>query len=158
MKLSIRPSTLEDVNFLSTRLREADREDVLAAGSESPEASLLAGFRMSDECSTVTDSEGTPIFMFGVIPLETDPSVGCIWLLSSDEIEKHQVEFLRRCRPFVDHLMKNYRVIGNFTDCRNKLHHRWLRWCGFKFYGTVQGRGPGSLPFYDFARTRDEHV
>ena len=83
--------------------------------------------------------------MFGV------SKEGAIWLLASDEIYRIRFSFLRESRKVIDFLNQKYPTLWNYVDCRNELHIRWLKWCGFKFlrkinYGVLQ------LPFYEFIK------
>lgn len=154
--LTARPSTTEDVAFLAPRLRKEDVEEVLAAGGASMEESLTDGLLSPDGCFTAIDEDGRPVLMFGTVPHPAIPMVGFIWLLASEEITKHRLDFLRKTRPFVDHFHEKYQLLMNFTDCRNTVHHRWLRWCGFSFINTVKGLGPGDHPFFEVVKLRNE--
>lgn len=156
--LTARPSTPEDVAYLAPRLRKEDVEEVLAAGGVSVEGSLMEGVLSPDGCFTAIDEESRPVLMFGTVPHPIDQLVGCIWLLASEDISKHRLDFLRKTRPFVDHFHERYPILMNFTDCRNTVHHRWLRWCGFSFINTVKGLGPGDHPFYEVVRLRTTNV
>lgn len=154
--LSVRPSIREDVASVAPRLRKEDREEVLAAGGASVEGSLMEGFLSPDGCYTVVTEEGLPIIMFGTSPHPADDMVGAVWLLATDEIADYRMEFLKRCRPYVDLMQEKYPILMNFTDCRNDVHHRWLRWCGFFFINKVKGFGPEGHPFYEVVRIRKE--
>jgi hypothetical protein len=154
--LIARPSIMQDALDLAPRLRKEDVEEVLAAGGKSALASLMEGVQLSDACFTCVDGDGRPVLMFGTVPHPTDQLVGCIWLLASDEIAKHRIRFLRECPRYVEGFQRKYPVLMNFTDCRNHLHHKWLRWCGFDFINIVKGFGPGDHPFYEVVRIRKD--
>ncbi|MGP4725197.1 hypothetical protein ACSV5S_11035 [Agrobacterium deltaense] len=154
--LTARPSTAEDVAYLAPRLRKEDVEEVLAAGGVTMEESLMDGLQSPDGCFSGIDEDGNPVVMFGTAPHPASPMVGCIWLLASDDIHKHRTDFLRKTRPFVDLFQDKYQLLMNYTDCRNVLHHRWLRWCGFSFINIVKGLGPGDHPFFEVVRIRND--
>ncbi|WP_313196207.1 hypothetical protein [Shinella zoogloeoides] len=154
--LTARPSTPEDVAYLAPRLRHADVAEVLAAGGASIEESLMDGLASPDGCFTAIDENGNPVLMFGTAPHPALSEVGCIWLLASDEIAKHRTDFLRNTRPFVERFHQKYPLLMNYTDCRNTVHHRWLRWCGFSFINIVKGLGPGDHPFYEVVKLRND--
>lgn len=154
--ITVRFSTPEDVAYLAPRLRKEDLEEIMAAGATSAEESLLDGLASPDACLTGVDEAGRPMLMFGTSPHPTDPMVGLVWLLASDEVLKHRTDFLRKSRQFMAIFNAKYPILMNFTDCRNTVHHRWLRWCGFHFINTVRGIGPGNHPFYEVVRVRNE--
>lgn len=155
MKIELRPSTHEDARALAPRLRKDDLNELLAAGYPNAEASLMDGVNSPDGCTTV-DVEGLgPVLMFGVGPHPYDSLVGGVWLLGSDDIARIRFPFLRQCRGVIEGFHEKYPVLMNYTDHRNALHHRWLKWCGFVFINTVPGNGPGNLPFYEFVRVRN---
>lgn len=153
--LEARPSRPADISSLAPRLRKADLDELLAAGYGNAEAALMEGFLSPDGCTTVIRPDGEPIMMFGVAPHPHDDLIGCVWLLGTDDIARNGVTFLRHSRQFIDRFHEKYPVLMNFTDCRNAVHHRWLRWCGFMFINMVPGRGPGNHPFYEFVRVRN---
>ncbi|MFB2563649.1 phage protein Gp13 family protein [Rhizobium sp. IMFF44] len=152
--LETRPSQPEDVTYLAPRLREADRQELLAAGSPSPEQSLTDGLMLSKQCISIVDEEDRAVAMFGVCP-SSEEGVGFVWLLGSDEIKRDKTKFLRRSKQWVDIFHEEFAVLTNFVDRRNEVHLKWLRWLGFKFLRIVNAPGPGNLPFYEFARIRN---
>ena len=140
-----RVSIKSDIEYLAPRLRYEDKRELLTSSGNTPYQSLLNGFIASDVCFTITDQENIPVGMFGVTP------EGAIWLLATPEIKRIRFSFLRESRKVVDFLNNQYPKLWNFVDCRNELHLRWLKWCGFKFirkinYGVLQ------QPFYEFEK------
>lgn len=154
MLIEARPSRLEDVHRMAPRLRQADLDELLAMGCRSAEEALMDGLRSPDGCTTVVTDGGEPALMFGTVPHPFDDLMGCIWMLGTKEIEKNRVQFLRRSKEFIDRFHEKYPVLMNYTDCRNHVHHRWLRWCGFIFLNRVSF--PGGHDFYEFVRVRND--
>ena len=155
MRETFRFSTMEDAEKLAPVLREEDVQEVLAAGSTSPLASLRRGVRFSKPAITVDDENGNPALMMGVAP-SVDPEVGHIWLLSSDIITRRPTTFLRQSRPWLEFFHSRYPVLTNRVDARNVVHIKWLRWLGFTFLKQYPGSGPGNYPFHEFVRL--QHV
>jgi hypothetical protein len=149
--LETRLSRPEDVTYLAPRLRDADRQELLAAGASSPEQSLQEGLKLSKSCVSIVDDQDNAVAMFGVCP-SPDEGVGFIWLLGSDDIKQNKTRFLRRSKQWIETFHQEFPVLTNFVDQRNEVHLLWLRWLGFKFLRTVNAPGPGNLPFYEFAR------
>ena len=105
----------------------------------------MRGYVASEICFTIVDKENVPVGMFGV------SKEGAIWLLASNDIYRIRFSFLRESRKVIDFLNQKYPTLWNYVDCRNELHIRWLKWCGFKFlrktnYGVLQ------QPFYEFIK------
>ena len=105
----------------------------------------MRGYVASEFCFTIVDKENVPVGMFGV------SKEGAIWLLASNDIYRIRFSFLRESRKVIDFLNQKYPTLWNYVDCRNELHIRWLKWCGFKFlrktnYGVLQ------QPFYEFIK------
>ena len=64
------------------------------------------------------------------------------------EVEK---PFLKQCRELVNFLAKEHKILWNYVDCRNELHIKWLKWCGFKFLRKVN-YGVLNQPFYEIIK------
>jgi len=141
----IRKTIFEDIDFLAPRLRQEDKREILANSGSTPYNALLRGYVASELCFTIVDKENVPVGMFGV------NKVGAIWLLATNDIYRIRFSFLRESRQVVELLNQKYPRLWNFVDCRNKLHIRWLKWCGFIFLRKVK-YGVLQQPFYEFIR------
>jgi hypothetical protein len=98
---------------------------------------------------TIFNPKNKPVGIFGID--DWGNGVGGIWLLATKDLAKIQIAFLKQCREVVKFLNTKYKILWNFVDCRNQLHIKWLKWCGFKFlrktnYGVLQ------KPFYEIIR------
>ena len=145
----MRMSTLKDVEYLAPRLRFGDKQEILASLGLTPLDGLKLSFSNSTLCLTIVNLKGLPVGIFGIADL--GGGVGGLWLLASEDLATVQISFLRECKKVIQLLNKKYKILWNFVDCRNELHVRWLKWCGFKFlrkinYGVLQ------KPFYEFIR------
>lgn len=149
--LETRQSVLEDVAYLAPRLRDADLQELLAAGVPSAQTALEDGFRHSKYCISIVNDSDKAVAMFGCGAFDGD-DVGYIWLLGSDEIKQHPTRFLRRSKVWIDTFHREFPILTNYVDQRNTVHLHWLRWLGFSMLRTVEMAGPGNHPFYEFAR------
>ena len=145
----MRMSTLSDVEYLAPRLRFGDKQEILASLGLTPLDGLKLSFGNSTLCLTIVNLKGLPVGIFGIADLGS--LVGGIWMLGSDDLAGIQIAFLKECKKVIHLLNKKYKILWNYVDCRNELHIKWLRWCGFKFlrktnYGVLQ------KPFYEFIR------
>ena len=141
----IRKTIPEDIEFLAPRLRYEDKREVLDASGSNPYQALTKGYNVSEICLTIVDTKDIPVGMFGV------SQEGAIWLLATPDIKRIRFSFLRESRKVVNILNHKYKLLWNFVDCRNELHLRWLKWCGFKFLRKVN-HGVNQKPFYEFIK------
>ena len=142
-------TTLEDIKYLAPRLRQEDKQEILAGSGLTPYEALLIGFKNSVVVFTIFNPKNKPVGIFGVDDLGN--GVGGIWLLATKDLAKIQIAFLKQCREVVKFLNTKYKILWNFVDCRNQLHIKWLRWCGFKFIRKLN-RGVLQKPFYEIIR------
>ena len=147
MSLYVRQSCAEDPVLLAPYLRQADRNEVEAASGATPLEALRQGYELSTDPRTVHEN-GYPIAMFGVSALGR--GVGAPWLLGSGQVEVNWFTFVRRSRDEFAKLRAGWRLLTNFIDERNTLHHRWIRWLGFEMVERVERYGKGGLPFWRF--------
>ena len=144
-----RLSTLEDIKYLAPRLRRTDKEEILAGIGATPYHALLIGYFECAVVFTIVNPKNKPVGIFGV--RDCEDGTGIIWLLATDELAKIQIAFLKECREVVKVLNKKYKILWNFVDCRNQLHIKWLKWCGFKFINK-KNYGVLNKPFYEVIR------
>lgn len=152
MSLTIRealPSDAEEISFL---LRPADRREIISCSGGDPLDRLVRAIAVSDRSWVAVDPSGTPVVLFGVAPV--GPGVGSPWMVCTPAIRDHGRQIARLTRPLSGALHANYAVLTNFSDCRNTLHHRWLRWAGFSFTGVTTEYAHDGSPFVEFIRTK----
>jgi len=156
-KVTAREAFLDDVRSLGPRLREADKREIVSRG-EDPELALEASWESSTQRYAIIRSDGTCIGIFGVGPAhhmsqKFGMSVGCVWMLGSNDLRHVRYSFLRQSREWVETLSKNYSVLWNWVDARNALHLKWLEWLGFKIIGTAPIGKSGEL-FHQFIKVK----
>jgi len=144
-----RLTTLEDIKYLAPRLRHSDKEEILAASGQTPYHALLNGYLNCAIVFTIVNPKNKPVGIFGVTDCRN--GTGAIWLLATDGLAKIQIAFLKECKEVVNVLNKKYKILWNFVDCRNSLHIKWLKWCGFQFINK-KNYGVLDKPFYEFIR------
>ena len=144
-----RLTTLEDIKYLAPRLRQTDKEEILAGIGKTPYHALLIGYLECAIVFTIVNPKNEPVGIFGVT--DCGDGTGAIWLLETDGLAKIQIAFLKECRKVVNVLNKKYKILWNFVDCRNQLHIKWLKWCGFQFINKTN-YGVLNKPFYEFIK------
>lgn len=131
-KYGIRDATIYDVEYLSDKLRDIDLREIDAVSGCSPKAALRSGLRLSDFCKVGT-VDGRPVCIYGVRKASSLMAVGYIWMLGTDDVDKHAMKFARECDIQVSEMMKGYEVVYNHCLAESKKTIRWLKWLGFVF-------------------------
>ena len=144
-----RLTTLEDIKYLAPRLRQEDKQEILAGSGLTPYEALHIGFKNAVIVFTIFNPKNKPVGIFGVD--DVGNGIGAIWLLATKDLAKIQIAFLKECREVIKFLNTKYKILWNFVDCRNQLHIKWLKWCGFKFIRRLN-RGVLQKPFYEIIR------
>ncbi len=144
--IQIVPARPSHIRTIARRMRQADRDEIAAASGRSPGSALVFSLRKSSAAWTAI-VDGQPEVMFGVGDINILAGVGAPWLLGTDAVEKHYIQFLRKSVSFRDQLLARYSVLRNFVDARNKASIRWLKWLGFQFSEPIDFRGH---PFFMF--------
>ncbi len=149
----VRSSIPSDVATVANGMRPEDVAEVKAQSGSDPKGGLLFCFFMSKPCMTLIGRHGKPIAMWGVVPNELGS--GRIWLLGHQSMFEDPCDkgyFLRESKIQLAKLHKQYSVLFNEVDARNKVHIRWLQWMGFTFIRKHPQWGPEARPFYEFVR------
>lgn len=134
---------------MGDHLRDADNMELEAILELTGVDALLFSLAHSDESYTVVDEDG-PSIMFG-LSATTQPTVGAIWMLSTERIHNYPRTFLKFSRRWVDFFNKKYPVLTNVVDLRNRVHIEWLRWLKCDFIDQIKV-GPNDTPFVQFVR------
>jgi hypothetical protein len=152
MKVHVRQSTQDDVEYLCDNLRPEDREEVLASHGSTREA-LQVGFDESEECWTITVKDtGEIAGIYGLARYDDDVAVP--WLLTTPAIKKIWLPFLRGSRKWVEEANQKYPLLTNAVDADYTVAINWLRFVGFTFIKKHEKWGVGNKPFLEFVRIR----
>ena len=151
----IRPVEPGDMEFVAEHMRIEDIEEVGALGLP-PYDAVIHSTAVSPIVYTLLQPDQIPCAIVGVATSSTYINWGTIWLLGTKGIEDHAVTFLRQSKPALDRLFNEsgHDVLYNYTYVNNTVHHKWLRWLGFKFIRKVT-LPPFDKEFYEFVRIKD---
>lgn len=152
---SVRPATMEDLEYMAPRLREADVREMKALDGSEPYPALVESFNASVLANVMVDDEGKPFAVYGVAPADwcSDCTVGVSWMLGTEDLKKHSMWFLRNFHWMLDEMHEHFPTFGNFADVRNTVHIRWLKWAGFEFGEKYPRNG---TYFWEHWRTKDK--
>lgn len=156
--LLARDASWRDIINVGLRMRDADREEVLASCGLTPiRACALSALASDWLVAVVREDTDLAVIVFGVTP-DWLPGHGVPWLLSAPEMTEARFSrtFLRHCRVFLRRMLDAYTVLSNRVDARNAVAIRWLTWLGFTIRPAAPW-GPLGLPFHKFELRRN-HV
>lgn len=128
--IEIVPAVPDHIDPIADRMRQTDRDEVLAASGRDPRSALEFSLRKSSIAHTAL-IDGVPEVMFGVGDVNILTRTGGPWLLGTDAIDRHWVSFLRGSIGSLAQLSARYDVLINLVDDRQSASIRWLRWLGF---------------------------
>ena len=152
---SVRLATVEDAVFIAPILREADRQECIAALGKTPEQFLPGSVAMSDMTFALCAEDGHCIGLFGVSTVPGfDGIVGSVWMVATNDLLPYARQFLREGAPWIDRLHERCPVLVNFVDARNTVHIRWIEWSGFTLLDTREQYGAAGIPFISFAKVK----
>jgi len=148
LKLVILPAKLEEVLWISSRLRPEDQNEVETATGKPVKDVLLKAFSLSrSECYTLRfNHEREPVAIFGVAEQDT---IGVPWFLATPDVTRGALSILREAPRWLDKWLLRYPSgLVNIVDSRNALHLRWIEAIGCSFGGTNLRNGVPFLFFY----------
>lgn len=149
MKVHVRASKQEDVDYLANNLREEDRREVLASHGSTTKA-LQDGLDNSEECWTFEVADTKEIAgMYGLGRL--DSMTACPWLLTSPAINKVWLPFLKGSRKWVKEVNNKYPLLVNYCDEDYTVAIKWLQFVGFTFINRVS---VNNKPFLECVRIK----
>jgi hypothetical protein len=147
-KIEIREVEEGDIAILVRNMREHDKQEVNAATNMGIRNAVKTSVNLSSYSKTGLVNDEL-VCMWGVCPISLLSSSGSPWMLGTDLIEKKQRVFLRRSKPWLDDIRKDYRYLENFVDARNVLSVKWLKWLGFEM-DEAEPYGIHGEPFHKF--------
>jgi len=148
----VRDAVEADVHALKDRLREKDKQEILATFAPSVECALADAFERSAMVYTI-ERAGVPVAMFGVEPETILSPAAVVWFLGADEMKSIKKAFLRGTRFFLDKFLDRYPLLFNIVDARYTETIRWLKAFGAKFE-EPKPFGPQGQPFAFFTLRR----
>ena len=97
--------------------------------------------------------DGEILCMWGV--LEESPMLAVPWLLGSKLMDDKKIAkgFLKISKFYYDWVTNNYEYLSNFSDARNTVSHRWLKWLGFHL-GAAVPFGQAGEEFIEFSNIK----
>lgn len=132
MRITFEPLKPEH-SRIAAHLRQADIDEINALNGLSPGVAVAYSIANSEK--------GAAVFIDGDLSAVFGISRGVIWLVGTDEINKHPVAFYRTSRRIFRKLSNGYPKLENYVEARNIPYLRWLQWLGFDISPPVDAGG-----------------
>ncbi len=148
----VRDSIMNDVDLWTldpfNEMRPLEVMEVWASDHWNPTEAVFMSWARSLKSYTIFHKKKL-VGMFGVIPDALVGERARVWLLTTHEIERMGIRFLKLSREYIGRLRDGYPVLYNWVDARNEQCLKWLRWCGAEVY-PPETFGKDGLPFHYF--------
>jgi len=152
MELRIEDCTDATFALIAPRLRDEDQEEWRLWAGDTAEGLVASGWKLPSGAGTLTrigySPEGTPLAVWGVSPVRDQ--VGWVWLVATPEALPVAHPMHRYLHAEFDVIKGMYPFLQTSSWIRNPVHHRWLRWLGFKQAGRSVGSSPERAIFLNF--------
>lgn len=153
MKIEIVPATPDHAHLLAPNLRQSDKNEVMASGGREPLEALLRSVELSHpECRWTALLDGRPEIMWGAAQINQD-RVGCVWLLSSEEMYRIPGRFLYESVQYVEKMFQTFDTLFNYVHAMNIKSQQWLENLGFTAIDRENEYGVGKQPFILYVRS-----
>lgn len=144
--------------WLANEMSQDDRAECAAMGL-GPLRALQFGLQHSVAAwCAIKMPESRPLCAFGVMPLGGVLSgVGAPWFLSTPELRKYAIRFLKDCDAYLWRMLDIFPVLVEWIDARHTRGVKWVRWLGFELTGPWPW-GPFGMPHYraEIRRTEEQ--
>lgn len=145
------PATAEHIDAIAETIRQADCDECWAGGAMTARDALKLSLAGADLALTWS-VDGVPAAIGGITGRRESAT---IWLLTTDLVDVHRRQFLADSRMAFDAAKRDYDLLFNFVDVRNRRAIRWLKWLGFTIEAP-QPYGPFGNLFHFFWWRRRE--
>lgn len=152
IEVTILPATMGDAVELAPRMRQSDRDEVLASAGFTPFEALVKSLELSDRAYSLRFGAELGA-MYGVAAHRNVRGVGVPWLLTSTEVDRYPVAFLRQSKPALEEMLGMYDALINYVDARYTAALRWAKWLGFHVADPMPF-GVAGLPFHPISLIR----
>ena len=148
MTYKIVPTEREHVEELSHTMRAADVRECWAANHFAPLDALKHSLYHTSRPRTGLINHKV-LCIWGVGKISYLSREGIPWMLTSNFVDEHYREFLRRSKGHLQDMKKEAVILTNMVDARNKKSIKWLKWLDFTIHDPVPF-GPDGMLFHPF--------
>lgn len=125
---------IKDILYILENLRTEDRHEAIIQKGKNYIQEIAKDIMNSKGHFILGCSKenNIPVVMGGCCPTEEE-GVGVVWMLSTPEIEKHQICLLRNIKELIKDFDKDFWMTSNLIYKENHLAKKWLSKMGFSF-------------------------
>ena len=156
-QLAMRPAEMTDIPSFIANLRQADL-DACNAASPGPIADKLRAAMALGEVVLISLTDGQPIALWSVVPMQHKNGVGVIGLLLTNAAEERMEALHGVLHPALDEALRTYHTVTNVVHMRNEMHVLWLKRVGADFIAHHPKHGEFGEPFSQFTLTRNNRT
>lgn len=145
LKVQIVKAEEKHIKHIAMKVRDADRQEMLAYNAMTPMESIQLSFHNSEGEAWTGLVDDIPVTMFGV----AKPNY--IWLVGTTDIHKYDKLFLIKSRKILKDLLEKHPILENYVEQKNTRSVQWLSWLGFHME-IPERMGPHNELFIHFWR------
>lgn len=153
MEYSFREVRTDDAVYVADHIKADNLQELQALRGGNVYNELVASIRDSvvSGCCCI---DGRPMALYGLTRRNIMDSKYCVWLILTDEAEKHKVFIGRQTKQVIQAIVRDFGVCGNTVNADNKSIIKWVKWLGGKLQGPFP-YGIYGLPHYYFEFDQD---
>lgn len=151
---TFRKPTEADIAYLIAHMRENDRRELKRWTGVDVAWNVRNSITQSTICYSGVFEDGRLACIFGATRKNLMEEDAVLWMLSTDAVDSHRVEFALGSKAGLDKIcreMPDVAEFGNFVDMEYGAACRWIEWFGasFSLQGKCSGVSGGVFrPFY----------
>lgn len=142
--VSFKPVAPSDVEYIASRIREADRVEVYESSRRDALTALASSTERSERTATVFFGD-TPVAICGVGRMALLSGIGVPWMLGTDDLRTNAKTLLPHAKPMVVKMMQGHDVLRNMVHVDNRASIRWLKSMGFRMGQPVAAGWRGAM-------------
>ena len=152
------PATKRHARELGRTMRLCDREEVKESGGLEPEKAVRASINRSVAPKALLTQDGELLCVFGVSTFKGS-EWAVPWMLGTDAIDKHPVDFWKASKEVVESWHKVYPRLMNMVHHKSHTALAWLKRLGFRVEDPiVWGKSKGLFHPVSLVRVELIHV
>jgi hypothetical protein len=132
MPLSARAATASDASKLAQYVRQEDEQEWWASGVDDFQHALRNAVMVGNMVRVVVTPEDWPLVMYGCDRIQPYSTVGLGWMVATTQAVTMALPIhglLHKEWALYD---AEFNAIVAYADVRNRLHHNWMEWLGFR--------------------------
>ena len=141
----VRKTIKKDCKILAVKMRQSDKNEIWSSHTATPIEALEQGLNEAgDFCYTLLLNEEV-VGIFGVNRVDNES--GVVWLMGSNNMTSNKSGFYKVSKKYLRLFRKEFSLLFNYVDDRNKQTAKWLEKLGFSFIQQEPEFGEDKIPF-----------